>query len=583
MELQLDKFTVRMQEGQSCTLLDIREDAGVTEYDFLFCWTEEHAARNDGFHVHWLEEVPGVMYKWDATCKLNRDMAPHWDDVYQSMLSSQAPVSCFFDGKDTNRYCWALSECRKLVSITNAFLDITGTPLPQFAFHTGQYTNQYETKITLRIDKRPIPMRQAVEDVAEWWAQALGMVPMNVPADAREPLYSFWYSYHQDVNAPAVEAECRRAKELGFEICIVDDGWQTEDNRGGYAFCGDWQPAPGKFPDMAAHVKRVHDIGMKYILWYAVPLIGYRSVHHREFHDMLLRDMPSLSASLLDPRYKEAREFLIGTYKRALLEWDLDGFKLDFIDTWTDSPDNAPYNERMDIPALQDAVDVCMTGIVRELLRIKPGILLEFRQAYIGPHMKQFGNMFRVSDCAGDYLKNRASVLDLRMLMGEQAVHSDMLMLPPFEQPQINALQIISCMFGVLQFSGRLERLDGPTLRMSRFWLSFFREHRALLQSRNLKTYESHLLYTWAKATEGSECAVGVYAIDKCVQPDAADVVYIANGCMGERLFVELEGTYRVQVLDCFGEETACFEKTFAGVECLAVPVGGLVILKKCF
>ncbi len=581
MEIQLDRFTIRMQEGESCTLQSVRENDGVTKYDFLFRWTKENAANDDGFHVYWLDEVPGCMYKWDATCRLYRSAAPHWDDTYASMLSSLAPVSCFFDGTDRSRYCWALSECSKLVSITNSVHDVIGTPLLQFSFRTRQYTNQYETQITLYVDKRPVPMRKAVEDVADWWAKELGMTPLNVPAAAGEPLYSFWYSYHQNVNEKDVEDECRRAKALGFEICIVDDGWQTEDNHGGYAFCGDWQPAAGKFPDMAAHVKRVHEIGMKYILWYSVPLIGHRSAHYEHFRDMLLRDEPSLSAAILDPRYKEARAFLLSTYKKALLEWDLDGFKLDFIDTWTDSPANAPYNERMDIPALQDAVNVCMMEIVRELQRIKPDILLEFRQGYIGPRMKQFGNLFRVSDCAGDHLKNRTSILDMRMMMGDQAVHSDMLLLPAFEDPRINALQIISCMFGVMQFSGRLDKLDEATLRMSRFWLTFLKEHRALLQSKNLQTYEAHLLYTWAKATSGSECAVGVYAIDKCVRPDAADTIYIANGCLGERLFVELEGAYQVQILDCFGDEFSCFKKVFAGVECLTAPVGGLVILKK--
>ena len=51
--------------------------------------------------------------------------------------------------------------------------------------------------------------------------------------------------------------------------------------------------------------------------------------------------------------------------------------------------------------------------------------------------------------------------------------------------------------------------------------------------------------------------------------------------CVLKRLFVELAGTYRVQIFNCFGEETACFEKTFADVECLRIPVGGLAVLKK--
>ena len=531
--------------------------------------------------MSWFEDVPGVIYKWDACCRLNRDLSPHWDDRFSSMLSCNSSVTCYFDGADTNRYCWALSECGKLVEIKNSLRDQTGSLNLHFSFGTQQFTGQYETEITLYTDTRPVPMRKAVEDVALWWEKECGMTPLNVPDDAKDPLYSFWYSYHQNVNETDVEEECRRAGELGFSLCIVDDGWQTEDNNGGYPYCGDWQPAPGKFPDMAAHVRRVHATGMKYILWYSVPLIGYRSAHYERFRDMLLRDEPGLSAAVLDPRYRETREFLIQTFQKALTEWNLDGFKLDFIDSWRESDSNAPFNERMDIPALQDAVNVCMSEIVQTLTQIKPDILLEFRQSYIGPHMKRFGNMFRVGDCAGDYLKNRASILDLRMLMGGQAVHSDMLMMAPFEDPRINALQIISCMFGVMQFSGRLERLDEKMLKMSRFWLSFLKEHKTLLQSRNLTAYEAHLLYTWAKATENDECAVGVYAVDKVVRPDAAAAIYIANGCMSERVFVELEGTYSVTVFDCFGEICGSSEKTFAGVEQLAVPVGGLIEMRK--
>jgi hypothetical protein len=101
------------------------------------------------------------------------------------------------------------------------------------------------------------------------------------------------------------------------------------------------------------------------------------------------------------------------------------------------------------------------------------------------------------------------------------------------------------------------------------------------LQSNNLSAYEAHLLYTWAKTAQNDECAVGVYATDKVIKPDAAGAVYVANGAMSERVFIELNGAYRVKIFDCFGEICGSFEKTFAGVEQLAVPVGGLVEMQK--
>jgi alpha-galactosidase len=272
---------------------------------------------------------------------------------------------------------------------------------------------------------------------------------------------------------------------------------------------------------------------------------------------------------------------MINTYKKALLEWNLDGFKLDSVDTWRDNSDNAPYNENMDIPALQDAVDVCMTGVVEELLKIKPDILLEFRQSYVGPHMKRFGNMFRVGDCAGNYLRNREAILDLRMMMGSQAVHSDMLMMCPYEKVENNAIQIVSCMFGVLQYSGRMEEMTQELAEMSVFWLNFLKNHKALLLEGKLEAYEPHLVYTWAKSTLDNECAVGVYAIDKCVKPDRVDTIYLANGCAGERILVELTGDYGVRVLDCRGHEVSNSQMALDGITALSVPSGGLAVLKK--
>ena len=69
---------------------------------------------------------------------------------------------------------------------------------------------------------------------------------------------------------------------------IVDDGWQCGDNSGGYGYTGDWEVYPGKIPDMKAHVAKVHEAGLKYILWYSVPFAGYHSKVFKRFEDMLL-------------------------------------------------------------------------------------------------------------------------------------------------------------------------------------------------------------------------------------------------------------------------------------------------------
>lgn len=581
MQQELDIFTLDLQDGQSCILKSKTTKNDIDYYEFLLRWTPENAAANDPFVVSWYVPEVGLMHRWTPSCGPRRNFTADWGAGSPSMISTSAPLYCSFDSNSMNQYCWALSECQKLTTLHGGVREENGCILCKFVMGTNQFTNQFETSVILRIDQRQIPMYDAIAQVAAWWAEDLGMTPAFVPATAKEPCYSFWYSYHQNMTDKEVENECRRAKALGFDVCIIDDGWQTEDNNRGYAFCGDWEPAPSKFPDMAAHVAEVHKIGMKYIIWYSVPFVGVHSKHYDHFKGMMLRHIDRLSTGILDPRYKEVRDFLLGIYKKALVEWNLDGFKLDFIDQWCDDPVNAPYNEKMDIPSLQNAVQTFMTTVMQELKAIKPDILLEFRQGYIGPHMRTFGNMFRVGDCPGDYTSNRVGVFDLRMMLGSSAVHSDMLMWHKDEEAEMDALQIISIMYGVMQYSARLDVQTPRVLKMSKFWLDFLSAHKNVLLEGKLRSYDAHLLYTWAQATAGNECIAAVYDVNKVIQPEALDTVYIANGCTGQRTLVELEGNYQVTILNCCGEETHVYEQNFTGITALAIPVGGMAVLKK--
>ena len=580
MQQQLDIFTLDLQDGQRCALQGIRSTNGVTEYEFKLQWTEENAAADDKFVISWSTPEVGMMYKWAPSTGLCRNFIADWGGGFQSMVSHGAPVYCAFDGNTINHYCWALSECQKMTMVKSGIIEESGDLLCEFTLGTSQFTGEFETRLILRVDQRQLPIYEVLGNVAAWW-EALGMSPAFVPPAAKEPCYSFWYSYHQDMTDKEVEAECRRAKDLGFDVCIIDDGWQTEDNSRGYGYCGDWEPAPSKFPDMAAHVAEVHKIGMKYVIWYSVPFMGYYSKHYDHFKDMLLRKNDRLNTGVLDPRYKEVRDFLVGIYKKALVDWNLDGFKLDFIDTWRDDPENAPYNENMDIPSLQNAVQVFMTTVMQELKAIKPDILLEFRQGYIGPHMRTFGNMFRVGDCPGDYLSNRVGVFDLRMLMGNSAVHSDMLMWHKDESAELDALQIISIMFGVMQYSARLDIQTPRVKKMSKFWLDFLASHKNVLLEGKLRSYDPHMLYTWAQASADNTCIAAVYAGDKCICPEPLDTIHIANGSTASRVLVELEGQYHVTILNCCGEEVETGSRDFHGINILNIPVGGMAILKK--
>ena len=115
-------------------------------------------------------------------------------------------------------------------------------------------------------------------------------------------MYSCWYSFHQEIDIPAILEQCRLAKAMGMDSVIVDDGWQTDNNSRGYAYCGDWEPVASKVPDMKVFVDQVHEIGMKFILWYSVPFVGRFSKAYERFADMLLGStMSNKNWASLDP------------------------------------------------------------------------------------------------------------------------------------------------------------------------------------------------------------------------------------------------------------------------------------------
>ena len=217
-----------------------------------------------------------------------------------------------------------------------------------------------------------------------------------------------------------------------------------------------------------------------------------------------------------------------------------------------------------------------MTSVIEELKKIKPDILIEFRQNYIGPYMRSFGNMFRVGDCPGSYTKNRVGSLDLRMLMGNSAVHSDMLMWHKDESAERNALQIISILYSVMQYSAKLSEIDERVKKMSEFWLQFMKEKRNTLLEGNLKSYDPHLLYTWAQSYKDDENVVAVYGENRCISPEKKNTMYIANGSTVGRVIIELEGEYKVKIMNCCGEILQEENKSFSGLNILNIPSGGL-------
>ncbi len=515
-------------------------------------------------------DKPSVPGKWAVSCNFplkdvvgrwatagSKKIPPDWGGWFNSSLYSQAPVLAYFSDSNENRGVIACSEALRRVNFRMGVHEPSATSCYWAELFSEPEAPLGSYKVSFRLDFRPIFYADAIRGAFAWFGTMPAYRPAAVPAAAFDPLYSFWYSYHQGVNTANVEKECAAAVPYGMKTAIIDDGWQTDDNSGRYAYCGDWEVSTNRFADFPGHIKKVQEMGMKYMIWYSVPYVGFKSKNFAKFKGKYLYEDHGMLAAVLDPRFPEVREFLIGKYEQAVRDWGVDGLKLDFIDSFgfrgADPAVKEDYAGR-DIKSLPEAIDRLMTDVNKRLAAIKPGVLIEFRQSYIGPAILKYGNMLRAADCPMDVLSNRIRTLDLRLSCGPAAVHSDMLMWNMDESPEAASKQFWNILFSVPQISVRLEEISAAHRAKLREMLDFWLAHRETIMKGELRPMRPDLNYPIVYAYGKDEQVVAVYDPAMVVEVDRSrgPIVYIVNATDAKTLVVrEGKNVREVKVAPC--------------------------------
>ena len=492
----------------------------------------------DGCHVR-----PQLWWVWNARCR--------------SQLASETPIAVGFNSQERAPVALACSEAFNDLVFGLYADDRTCEMVGRCEFFTAPSAPLREYEVSVMLDRRGGDFAATVRECSEWIVKKNGFIEAHAPEAAFDPLYSTWYAYLQDVHAGELEKEARLAAGLGMKTMILDDGWQKVDSRTFYSATGDWLPVAGRFPDMKAHVDAVHKAGLKYMLWLAVPFMGNEAKNYPRFKKMLLKDGDT---GVLDPRFPEVREYLISTYERVVGEWGFDGVKLDFIDSFV-LPKNDPalkdnYAGR-DYRSLPEAVNRLMKDVLERLRKIKPDVLVEFRQHYMGPAILQYGNMMRCADCPADPTANRKRICDLRLTSGSIAVHSDMLVWSRDETPEGAALPILNALFSTIQYSMVLSTIPPAHREVIRSWIGFSQAHRNALLRGAFRPHHAENGYTWIEGECAEERVVAVYANDVCVRTGVADrPVFIVNATGGRGTLVEFAADARIELFDVFGKPT---------------------------
>lgn len=161
--------------------------------------------------------------------------------------------------------------------------------------------------------------------------QAEGLQGPKPPESAFAPIWCAW-GYERDFNVEQILATLPKARELGFEWVVLDDGWQTNE--------GDWRIDKRKFPrgeaDMRDCVKKIRAQGMRPRLWLAPLAADPGSDVLHEHADMLLLDENGAfqtvtwwNALTQCPAYQPTVDFYVALVKKIIGDWGFEGLKLD--------------------------------------------------------------------------------------------------------------------------------------------------------------------------------------------------------------------------------------------------------------
>lgn len=555
-----------------------RKENGILYLDIKYSSDKKEVP--ESFFISFKIPSSGCYSLWSPSLRFERFLGPDWDKrKSESRLALYMPVHSVISMDGQNRLTVASSDVATPITIATGVCEEDATIECKVDFFTIPVAPLKEYNVTLRIDIMDIPYYESIYNVSDWWENDCGYKNAFIPEQAKMPVNSLWYSYHQNLDTEDIVKECVLSKEIGMETVIVDDGWETDDNNRGYAFCGDWEVAHKKIPDIKKFVKDIHDTGMKAMLWFSVPFVGINSKNFERFKDMLLDESGNNKTYFsLDPRYKEVRDFLIDKYKKAVAEWGFDGLKLDFIDAFILKGKSLLYDERRDMDSLEEAIDKLIGDTYKALIQINPDVLIEFRQAYVGPMIRKYANMLRAADCPNDAIKNRSDIISLRLTSGKTPVHSDMIMWNYDDDAEKAAIQFASILYSVPQISMKIQKLNDEHKKMLKFYLAFWKENKDVLLDGKVIAYNPESDYSLVYSQKDNKAIFTAYTDRIIPCKDFKEIIAVNVTRFKSLVLKEAKGK-EYRVLNCMGEVISEGIIDNDLIE-IAVPLSGMIFIK---
>ena len=161
-------------------------------------WAELELRVRAGVALELRLEVPlgAAVGYWHPGAGADRTLAADWAGRTATSLVSWAPVGCLHDAAGTSLFAWGLDELVDELEVRYGISEEHKC----FALELHARPTDHDRRLRMATSTAAAPLADAVGRVAGWLSGRLGATPLPVPDVAREPVYSSWYTFAQDID-----------------------------------------------------------------------------------------------------------------------------------------------------------------------------------------------------------------------------------------------------------------------------------------------------------------------------------------------------------------------------------------------
>jgi alpha-galactosidase len=167
------------------------------------------------------------------------------------------------------------------------------------------------------------------------------ILPQSPNPKPRPVIYNSWEATEMNVTESGQEALAEKAKSLGVDRFVMDDGWFGQ-RKTDHAGLGDWYVNKDKFPNgLKPLIDKVHSLGMDFGLWVEPEMVNPDSDLYRKHPDWVL-NFPGRPRSeernqlVLNLARQDVRDYVYGFLDKLLTENQIAFLKWDYNRNWSE-------------------------------------------------------------------------------------------------------------------------------------------------------------------------------------------------------------------------------------------------------